>query len=216
MTIEELNAIVPEEQREAVGTLIEEIKTGANPLVGINDEGYSKLLGGNPDLQKIHDARMTKGLDTWQKNNLDKLYTERYAKEHPDETDEQKRIKALEISNEESTRRADRATLTTETLRDMTADKISGELLDLMLADDAEATKGKITIFKSWLATHDEELKTELLKTNGRIPGETDPTVDDRYYTIEQINGMSPEQQFENQAKVDESLTYWQNQSRTA
>ncbi len=224
MKIEDLVSVVGEDKKGELDTLLEGVKQTGNPLAALKDkpELFGGILKDNADFAKVFDAevgsRVTKGLESgiesWQKTNLDKIYQKRYAEEHPNDTEDQKRLKAVEITLSEAEARATTADLRATTLESMTADKISGDLLELMIGTDAEVTKGKITIFKDWLSKHDEELKTEILKTNGRIPGETDETHNDRFYTVQQMNEMSPTEQFENQAKFDESYTYHQNLAR--
>ena len=215
MTVEELNELVPEDQREALGELIETIKADAttpDPLDKITDEGFAELLKGNVDLQKIIDARMSTGIETWQKNNLDKMYQERYAKEHPDETDEQKRIKALEISNDESKRRADLAELRSNAITALTTAKVdnAAELAGLLFENGKEPMDKVKFLSDHITALVESTVKTtteKILKENGRVIDDHDRD-EGKYYTPDQLENMSNRELEENQDKVLASMTY--------
>jgi len=215
MTLEELKAMLPEEKHAELDTLIGEVEAGANPLTGITDEGFTEQLSRNPDLQKVLDKRMSTGLESWKKNNLEKHvsdeYEKRYAKEHPDETEEQKRIKALEIESKENKTRADRAELRTSTVELMTEKKLPSELLDMAMADDLETTTARVNSLAGILETQEKSITEKILKENGRVITETEDNAA-KYFTAEQIMGMSPQEQFDNQGKVDASLSFLASQ----
>ncbi len=207
MTLEELKAILPAEQHAELDALIGEIQVAANPLAGVTDEAFNGLLRGNDDLKKVLDKRVQTAIDTWQKNNLDKIYTERYAKEHPDETEEQKRIKALEVKSAEDTARADRAELRSAALELGTEKKLPKDVIDYTLGTDLETTTARINTLAEIFEARDKATSERILKENGRVITEPEDTAK-KYFTAEQIVAMSPMEQSENQAKVDASMSF--------
>lgn len=217
MTVEELNALVPEDQRKAVGELIEKIKADANPLANVTEEGFTEQLKGNKSLQKIMDARVTRGIETWQKNNLDKLYQERYAKEHPDETPEQKRIAALEIEVRESKASAAAAKVKSDAVTAFTQAKAPNPAeLASLLFDDGREPMDKVKMLSTYMqdlvGNVQKSVTDTLLKNNGRDLNQHTEDMGDRYYSVEQLNNMSPAEFDQNYDKVQESLKYHQSQ----
>jgi hypothetical protein len=210
----QLKSLVPEEHHGELDELITQMKTHKDPLAGITNEGFVELLKGNQDLSKVVDARTAKSITTWQENNLDKIYTERYAKEHPEDTEDQKRIKALEISTAESNARAARAELRTAGLTAMTEAKLPTALLDFLIGEDEEKTKANIALLEATLKERDTATKSAILKENGRvIPNHEDVAA--KYFTLDQIRAMSPEEQSDekNWQKIQESIQYWESAS---
>ena len=207
MKLEELKVIVPAEQHAELDTLIGEIQVAANPLTGVTDKAFTGLLDGNDDLKKVLDKRVSTAIESWQKNNLDKLYTERYAKEHPDETDEQKRIKVLEVKSAEDTARADRAELKSAAIELMTEKKLPKELLDMAIGNDLETTTARINSMTDIFEARDKTTSERILKDNGRVITVPEDNAA-KYYTAEQIETMSAAEQFDNQTKVDASMNF--------
>jgi hypothetical protein len=216
MTLEELNVIVPETEREAVTALIEQIKAERpNPFTDITDEAFTEQLKGNVSLQKVLDARVTKGIETWKKNNekdQEKFYQERYAKEHPEETEAEKRIKALEISAAESERRAEIANMKSDAITALTTAKVEGAAdLASLLFDNGKEPMEKVEFLSNYVNSLVESITKatteKILKENGRVLDEHDRE-EGKYYTNEQIAAMSDRELSENQEKVLESMTY--------
>ena len=207
MKLEELKVIVPAEQHAELDTLIGEIQVAANPLTGVTDKAFTGLLDGNDDLKKVLDKRVSTAIESWQKNNLDKLYTERYAKEHPDETDEQKRIKVLEVKGAEDTARADRAELKSAAIELITEKKLPKELLDMAIGNDLETTTARINSMTDIFEARDKATSERILKDNGRVITVPEDNAA-KYYTAEQIETMSAVEQYDNKDKVDASMNF--------
>ena len=209
ITVDELKGLVPEESHADFDTLITELKTHEDPLKGITNEAFVELLGGNEDLRKVVDAKTSKGLETWQKNNLDKLYQERYAKENPDETEEQKRIKALEIKVDEGNRRAFVAEESSKGQRRFAEKHIPLEMVALAIGQDGEQTAANFAAIEKAFADFLQSSKDGWLKDNSRVPPNAPPDVGNKYYTPEQLEQMSPEEQDSNWQKVQDSLSFY-------
>jgi hypothetical protein len=207
MTLEELKGLVPEDGHTDFDTLIAEITTHDDPLKGITNEGFTELLGGNEDLRKVVDTRTSKGLETWQKNNLDKLYQDRYAKENPDESESDKRIKALEIKADEADRRAFVAEERSKGQRQFTEKHIPLDMVPLAIGTDQETTTANFATIEKAFADFLQSSKDGWLKANSRTPPNGPPDDGDKYYTAEQLDQMSDQEQEENWTKVQASLS---------
>jgi hypothetical protein len=215
LTLESLKALVSEEQHADFDAIMADVKKSGDSLSELNGEKFNELLKGEhgPELKKILDQRFATGLKTWQENNLDKIYQERYAKENPEETDEQKRLKALEIEVAESKRREVAANLRADAVTELTKRSLPTELADFMIGDSQEKTLANIGILESVIKAREQNLRTELLKENGRkVTKQEDPDAE-KYYSEEQLNNMSMEEFAANEEKVKESLKYHQRVS---
>jgi hypothetical protein len=210
MDEKELKAFVPENQHADFDELVVSMKTHKDPLEGITNEGFVELLKGNTDLSKIIDERTSASINTWQKNNLDKIYAERYAKEHPEETEEQKRIKALEIKAAENEQHAKRADMRTSTLKVMQDKGLPTDVMDFFIGENEEKTLANLALLEAAFDADRKKTRTDVLKENGRtIPKTVDGA--DKFYTVAQMQAMSPEERYKNWEKIQESMSYWQS-----
>jgi hypothetical protein len=65
-------------------------------LAGLDKDKALELLKSNKALSSAHDSLFAKGLETWKEKTLPGLVDEEYKKRNPPESEEQKRIRALE------------------------------------------------------------------------------------------------------------------------
>ena len=176
MTIEELIGLVPEDKREEAKAMIASEVAKANPIAGLDETNAEAMLERTPLLKGARDRFFQRGLETWQKNNIDKIYNERYAKENPEETPAEKRIKALEIANKETERRAIRAENRGLAQTLLTERKLPMDLLDFVIGDDADATKAAVERLTGGIEQYGTALveakANEILKQYNRTPGD--------------------------------------------
>ena len=79
------------------GKEIKEADLTAAVKLDVEDiKAYLDTDEGKKLVQPRLDQAVSKGIDTFKTNNLDKLVQEQYAKNHPPLTDEQKRVQKLE------------------------------------------------------------------------------------------------------------------------
>ena len=186
MTLEELKGMVPEENHKA----LDEFLAGLNPIADLSAENTAKFIEGNAILKAERDRHHNQGLEKWQKNNLDKLYSERYAKENPEETPEQKRLKEIEIKLAEADRRAAIAEQKSATLKTFTEKGLPADLMAVNFLGDEETAANSFAIMERFKANAEQAKATNLLKDNGRVPQKsTDPS--SKYLSAEQINEMT-------------------------
>jgi len=214
MDLEELRTALPEDKHEELGVLIEEIKTGANPLLTLDDKTIGAFVEKTPLLQAHVDQRVSGGLTTWREANLDKLnsdyYLERFKKENPAETPEQKELRELTEKFSVSERKGERAEMKAGAIQSLTQEGLPVELADILVGSTAEETSTNLSLFKKVLETYGTGIKDEILKDHVRNP-RTSEDDEKNYYTVEQLNNMPPEEYARNEEKVNLSLSYHQN-----
>jgi hypothetical protein len=225
MEIKDLIGAFGADKQKEVEELINGLKLSGNPLGAIKDkpELFGGILKDNPDFAKVFDAevssRVTKGLETgienWKTKNLDKLYQDRYSKENPAETPEQKRIAALEIESKENRLRAERAELKSTAIAALTTAKVESPAdLAALLFDDGKEPLEKVKFLADHLTTLRQSIEKattdKILKDNGRILDDHEKDKG-KYYTPAQIEAMSDRELHENKGKVLESMTFNQN-----
>lgn len=130
------------------------------------DEG-SKVL--RPRLDK----HTTKGIETWKTKNLQGLIDAEVAKRNPAETEEQKRLKALENENLKTQNMLKRESLKSSALKNL-KDPNLADLVEFMIGDDEDTTQANIGILESTVTKVVEEAVKEIFKTNGRTPPGSD------------------------------------------
>lgn len=223
MTLEELKGIVPKEQHGDFDTLIADTVKEAvgkvNPLDGLTEESARKLVESSDVLKSYRDRFLAQGLETWQKNNLDKEYQKRYATEHPEETPEQKRLKALEIKAEEADRRAIKAEQRSIALKALGEHKLPASLADKAIGEKEEETLANIEFFRGLIEGERKSVadgvKADILKGAGRTVIMSDDAAK-KYYTEDQIKALSDAEWTDPKVveKVNASIQFMQDQDR--
>ena len=126
-----------------------------------SDEGMRIL---QPKLDKYH----TKGLESWKEKNLNTIVEQEISKRYPPQTEEQKRLKALEDEINQQKTLAQREKIKNIAITKLNESKLPLELSDIILADDEETlTKKYETIKKIWDKELNDRVNAEI-KKNGR------------------------------------------------
>lgn len=148
---------------------------GFNPLAMLTPETVGEIVETMPLLKSHRDTVVTKGIETWKENNLDKEYTQRYSTEHPDETEGEKRIRALEVKQQESELKGRRAELKLAAHKALIGKGIKGPALDLIdhfIGESEEQTLAAVEAYANVFAENDKEtvkrLNDGFLKKYGR------------------------------------------------
>lgn len=122
-------------------------------------------------LDSEKDKHSTKSLETWKTNNLQKLIDEAVAKANPQETPEQKKIRELEERIEKSDKESKHKDLTNMALKTMTDKKLPADLVNFIVGQDEDSTNKNLEALEKVFASHDEAIKTEILKGGTYKPG---------------------------------------------
>ncbi len=174
------------------------------------------FLDTDPEGQKLAqsytDAKVTKGIETWRQNNLDRLLTERVeqeiSKRYPAETEEQKRLRALEqeLAAEKQTRI--KAELRSRALSEAQKKGLPTDLVDHFVGGDEDQTLANLGKLESVWSAAIQRAIDDRFAEGGRSPTVT-RTTDARppTFTQEQIARMSPEEYRRNKPAIMEAMT---------
>src|SRR6056297_2767503 len=142
-------------------------------------------------IQAEKDRTVTKGIETWKENNLDKIIDEKIREKYPEETPEQKRLKDLESKLASVENARVREQLKNKALNELTENGLPTQLADLVIDKDEESTKSKLEMIKELWSNGMKKQVENKFKKNGRQPSES-PNKAEKL-TKEQIAKMSPE-----------------------
>jgi len=121
-------------------------------------------------MQSEKDAHFTKSLDTWKTNNLNALVEAEIAKRHPEETEDQKRIRKLELELSDSKKTAIKTGLKNRAITVLTEKGIPLDFADHFLGDDEAMTDANIAKLESVWQTSIQAAVEAKFKENGRDP----------------------------------------------
>jgi len=191
--LEDLKKIL-EEAKDDKG--IKEYLENLNPVDSAKVEKFLKTDDGKKFHQPILDAYHTKSLETWQKNNLQKIKDDAIAASK-NETPEQKQIREISEKLNASEIARKKEAIRNKALQELQSKALPVELIDLISTAETEdgviANVSKVAdVFKS----QSEKLNAEFQTKNGRNvvkPGQTK-------LTFEALKTMTKEQvaQFSN------------------
>ena len=136
---------------------------GVKKFLEENDEGKTYL-------QSVADKRVTDGIETFKKNNLQKLIDEEYKKQHPDADPKDTELAKMKAQLEQMQKDTARKELTNKALKEAQEKKLPTELIDYFVGEDEKTTKANLETLTGVFSKHDEALKTEILKGNAYIP----------------------------------------------
>lgn len=155
-------------------TLTNYVKGLKATLPEIKLDGVKKFLEENEEgktyLQSISDKRVTDGIETFKKKNLQKLVDEEYKKQHPEADPKDTKLAEMEKKLEDIQREATRKDLTNKALKIMTEKKLPVDLVDYFIGADETATTANLDGFAKILEAHDKGVKEDLLKQNQYTP----------------------------------------------
>lgn len=170
MNLEEVKAFLAENQDNAeVATYLKELKT---PTL----DGVKGFLEGSEEgktyLQVVNDRYFSKGLETWKKNNLDSLVANKVSEMYPEETEEAKRIKTLELKLQQAEDEKVRNALLNKALSVASEKKLPTKFIDRFIGKDEEETLQNLATFEE---TWNESITGAVegkFKENGYDPGQ--------------------------------------------
>lgn len=147
-----LKATEPEIKLDGVKKFLEE-----------NDEGKTYL-------QSATDKRVTEGIETFKKNNLQSLVDAEYKKQHPDADPKDTEMAKLKTQIEQMQKETAKKDLTNKALKAMTDKKLPTDLVNFIVGEDENTTKKNLKTLTDVLSKHDEAIKTEILKNGTYKP----------------------------------------------
>lgn len=146
-------------------------------------EGVTAFLSesqeGKDFLQKYGDNRVTKGIETWKSNNLQKLIEAEMLKKNPQLTPEQIELNNLKAEIENIKKEKKRAEMVAKFKDVLGEKKIPSKMVEFLLSDDEEVTNANISLFEESMQAYIAEGVKTRLGESGYVPpkGTNEPTV---------------------------------------
>lgn len=141
---------------------------------GLTLDAFKEKITNDKDFKAFMDSEKdkhsTKSLETWKTNNLQKAIDDAVAKANPQETPEQKRIRELEARIEASEKDSLKKDLTNRALKTLTEKKLPTDLVNFIVGADEDTTTKNLETLTNIFSSHDEAIKTEILKGNSYTP----------------------------------------------
>ncbi|CDQ22578.1 DUF4355 domain-containing protein [Halobacillus karajensis] len=140
-------------------------------------EGFLDTEEGKKVLQPRLDQNFTKGLNSWKENNLSKLVDERVKELYPEETEEQRRIKALEQELENQRKESQREKLMNKAVSHASENGLPTEIVSYFLGEDEDSTMKNLETLKETFDTNVQKAVEQKFEKGGReIPqGDDNP-----------------------------------------
>lgn len=127
-------------------------------------------------LQSLTDAKVTKGIETFKTNNLQKILDDEIAKRFPPETEEAKKLRELEKRINDQQAEIKKKDLLTAAIKKATEKGLPVSLIDRFLGDDEETTEKNLSALEEELKKAVETQVELKFKAGGREPGAGSPT----------------------------------------
>lgn len=170
MTIEEIKAYLSENaQEQEVIDLIRGLVTTEQVNAFLETENGKQLI--KPRL----DSFFSKGLETWKTNNLNTIVEQEISKRNPAETEDQKRIKNIELQLQQE--RAERLRRENENaaMKLLESKKLPLTFAEFVMADTVEGITTKIASLESVINALVTQKVEERFETGGRVPNNPTP-----------------------------------------
>lgn len=176
MDLEKLIAFLKEkEASEDVVKFVEGLKPVTTETVKDYVENTDE---GKKLLQSLTDAKVTKSIESWKQNNLQKVLDDEIAKRYPPETAEAKRLRELEKRINDQDNLLKRKDLLTSAIKKATEKGLPINMIDRLLGEDEEGTEKNLNQFEEEFKKAIETQVNEKFKQGGRdIPGHPNPVI---------------------------------------
>lgn len=144
---------------------------GLNPLTV---DGVQKFITDNKDAKSWFDSEKDKhsgkSLETWKQNNLTKMIDEEINKRFPEESEEKKLVKKLQVDLENMKQEAIKKDLLTK-IQKIAVDKhLPLDIVEFFISQDEESTIGNLSKLESVFNKHVESLVEARVKGNSYTP----------------------------------------------
>lgn len=125
----------------------------AKPLTDV--DSFNELLASNKKIQGLVDSKVTKGIESFKNNGMQKLIEAEVLKRtDPKETPEQKAIKELQEKLDSMEKEKSKAEMTSKFQSVLTQKNIPIELTEFLLGEDDDTTNANITLFENSLKSY--------------------------------------------------------------
>ena len=170
MNIQEIRAFLEtnKDQPEVQSFVGELSAVSAEKVQGfLQTEEGKKVL--QPELDRYH----AKGLESWKKNNLDKLVADKVKELNPDKTPEQLELEQLRREIEQDKQERLKLELTNKAISVASEKglKLDNKILDRLIADDEENTLANLEALDAFAKAQYQAGVENVYKNGGREPG---------------------------------------------
>ncbi len=121
--------------------------------------------------QTLTDVRVTKGIESWKSNNLQKVLDDEIAKRYPPESEADKKQRELEKKLDELTTELKKKDLLAAAIKKANEKGLPVSLIDRFLGDDEESTERNLSALEQELKKAVETQVEQKFKSGGREPG---------------------------------------------
>jgi hypothetical protein len=200
------------EVMDSIGEALPE--PNSEDIQGIVTSYLSETPEGKTYLQSITDKRVTDGIKTYKEKHFDNDYLEKYNKEHPPETPEQKEIRDLRIEQRKIITDIEKERQTTKALKILAEKGLPIDLLNLSSWDSDESVNANIDLITTKLKNYFEDGVKKSLKI---ADGDPTPKGDiipkggkDGIFTRDEVSKMSQKEVAQNLDSINKSMSTWE------
>ena len=170
MNIEEIRAFLETNKDQP------EVQSFVGELSAVSTEkvqGFLQTEEGKKVLQPELDRYHAKGLESWKKNNLDKLVADKVKELNPDKTPEQLELEQLRREIEQDKQERLKLELTNKAISVASEKglKLDNKILDRLIADDEENTLANLEALDAFAKAQYQAGVENVYKNGGREPG---------------------------------------------
>lgn len=162
---EEIKAEVEESKAALINKenlTLEELKNIIN-----ENEGFKAWLSSEKD------RHFSTSLNTWKENNLSKEVEKEISKRYPAETEEQKKLRDLELKLQAMEQESKMKELKANTMRVINDKQLDSEILDFVLSDNEETTIANIDKFEGLIERLANKRLEEKYKNANTTPSQS-------------------------------------------
>lgn len=150
----------------------EDVKNFKSSIVNVDN--VKNFLENNEEGKKYinsyADTRVTKGIETFKQNNLQKLIDEEIAKRNPSTDPKDKALADLQKEMDKMKAESARKDLTNKALKLATEKKIPSDLVNYFVGADEETTKNNLDVLSKALEAYAQNTKEQILKSGSYVP----------------------------------------------
>lgn len=140
-----------------------------NPVTNETVKGYlTNEAEGQKLLKSLTDSQVTKGIETFKEKTMPNLIEEEIKKQFPAETEDQKKLRELELKQQKLEKEISRKELLNKALTYATEKKYPTKFLDRFIGDDEETTIKNIDSFGQMYQEAITNAVEDKFKSNGR------------------------------------------------
>ena len=163
--------------KEEIKTEVEESKAALINKENLTLEELKNIINENEGfkawLSSEKDRHFSTSLNTWKENNLSKEVEKEISKRYPAETEEQKKLRDLELKLQAMEQESKMKELKANTMRVINDKQLDSEILDFVLSDNEETTIANIDKFEGLIERLANKRLEEKYKNANTTPSQS-------------------------------------------